>query len=159
MDECLQQYGGLVWKIVSSRCANRADAEDVVQEVFLDLWKNSRRFDPNMASEATFVAMIARRRVIDQQRKQRRMPETVALAAGSEPTAATSTARVEVSDEATRIREMMSELKQSERSVIELAIDHGLSQSQIAERIRMPLGTVKTHARRGLMRLRKLWMV
>ena len=158
MDDCLNQYGGLVWKIVTPRCKNRADAEDIVQEVFLALWKSAGRFDPDVAAESTFIAMVARRRVIDQHRRQQRSLKTTIFAEGSEPEAAQSKNRVEISDEASRARGMLNELKTEERSVIELAVDEGLSQSQIAERTQIPLGTVKTHARRGLIRLRKLLM-
>jgi len=63
---------------------------------------------------------------------------------------------VEVNDEAARIREIMQQLSDDERRVIELAIDRGMSQSQIAEHIKMSLGTVKSHARRGMLRLRSL---
>ena len=156
MEECLNRYGGLVWKIVATRCSNRADAEDIVQEIFLDLWKSAHRFDPGLANESTFVAMIARRKAIDQYRKKQRVLATAPLIEGEEPVSSTGACQIEVSDEASRAREMMNELKQEERSVIEMAVDQGLSQSQISERTNMPLGTVKTHARRGLIQLRKL---
>lgn len=162
MNDCLDRYGGLVWSIVNHGCSNRADAEEVVQDVFLDIWKSASRFDPAVANESTFVAMIARRRVIDRRRKQQR---TVAAGSLQDESSATNdvfvadrqvTALAELADEAARAREKMSELKEAERSVLELAIDHGLSHSQIAERTEMPLGTVKTHARRGLLRLREM---
>lgn len=158
MEECLELYGGLVWKIVSSRCRNRGDAEDVVQEIFLDLWRSADRFDPQVASEATFVAMLARRRVIDQNRRRQRSMEMTPLLdrPGWEPESPPEPHRLEVDDEASRAREMMKELRSDERRVIELAIDEGLSQSEIAERTEMPLGTVKSNARRGLLRLRRL---
>ena len=159
MEECLTNFGGLVWRIVSVRCLNRSDAEDVVQDVFLDLWKSAARFDPFVASESTFVAMIARRRVIDHQRKKQRSLSTTSLAEGAEGLAGSSTGNlreIEVSDEALKARRLMSELKTEEQSVLRMSIDEGLSQSQIAEKTKLPLGTVKTHARRGLLRLRKL---
>ena len=64
--------------------------------------------------------------------------------------------RVEVSDEAARAREYLEQLRPQERQVLELSINGGLSQSEIAEATNLPLGTVKTHARRGLIRLREL---
>ena len=62
----------------------------------------------------------------------------------------------EISEEAARAREHMQQLRPEERQVLELSINHGLSQSQIAETTNLPLGTVKTHTRRGLIRLREL---
>ena len=155
MDECLNRYGGLVWALVKRRCSLQADAEDVVQEVFMDIWKNAHRYDPSIAEEPTFIAMITRRRLIDRSRRQQRLVDTAPL---TEVHEAVSDAlpSVEVNDEAARIREIMQQLSDDERRVIELAIDRGMSQSQIAEHIKMSLGTVKSHARRGMLRLRSL---
>src|SRR5687768_17786487 len=72
--EVLARYGGLVWSI--ARRFEAGDAEDAVQEIFLDLWKSAARFDPAIASEAAFIAMIARRRLIDRKRTRRRRPTT-----------------------------------------------------------------------------------
>src|ERR1043165_482447 len=79
--DCIARYGGLVWSI--ARRFEGADAEDAVQEIFLDLWKSAARFDPQIASEPAFVAMIARRRLIDRRRTRRRRPTTETIA--SEP--------------------------------------------------------------------------
>src|ERR1041385_2281154 len=70
--DCIARYGGLVWSI--ARRFEAADAEDAVQEIFLDLWKSAARFDGRIASEAAFVAMIARRRLIDRKRTRGRRP-------------------------------------------------------------------------------------
>ena len=155
MDECLNRYGGLVWALVKRRCPLQADAEDVVQEVFMDIWKNAHRYDPSIAEEPTFIAMITRRRLIDRSRRQQRLVDTAPLTEVPEP-ASDDLPNVEVNDKAARIREIMQQLSDDERRVIELAIDRGMSQSQIAEHIKMSLGTVKSHARRGMLRLRSL---
>jgi RNA polymerase sigma-70 factor (ECF subfamily) len=153
MDECLTRYGGLVWNLVLRRCVNRADAEDVVQEVFLDVWKSAHRYDPSVAKESTFIAMVTRRRLIDRIRKQQRCVDTAPIDAASEP-AANAALTVDANEEVARVRQAMGELKSEERTVIEMAIDRGLSQTEIAEQTQLPLGTVKSHARRGMMRLR-----
>src|SRR5436190_14026687 len=75
--ECLARYGGLVWSI--ARRFEPSDAEDAVQEIFLDLWKSAARFDRAVASETAFVAMIARRRLIDRRRTRGRRPTLDAM--------------------------------------------------------------------------------
>ena len=69
--ECMERYGGLVWSIALRLTGSRADAEDAIQEIFIDLWKSAARFDGAVASEKAFVAMIARRRLIDRRRRHR----------------------------------------------------------------------------------------
>ena len=156
VSDCLDRYGRLVWSLARRFLHDVAEAEDAVQEVFIDLWKNAGRFDPSRASEVTFVTMVTRRRLIDRFRKTNRAPEWSHIeheVVGQEPTAEE---RLELSEEAAVIRESMQQLKSEERNVLELAILHGATQNQIAEQLEMPLGTVKSHARRGLKRLREL---
>src|SRR5437016_3201627 len=81
VEQCLDRYGGLIWSIALRFSASRADAEDAVQEVFIDLWKSAARFDRVRAAEATFVAMIARRRLIDRKRASDRGPKSAPEAA------------------------------------------------------------------------------
>ncbi|MEL6543477.1 MAG: sigma-70 family RNA polymerase sigma factor [Myxococcota bacterium] len=69
---CVSTYGGLVWSLARRHLSNEADAEEAVQDAFMSLWKSADRFDPDRAEEATFVAMIARRRIIDRARKRGR---------------------------------------------------------------------------------------
>jgi len=156
MDECLERFGGLVWSIARRICAGHQDiAEDAVQDAFVGVWKAAGQFDPAKSSETTFVAMIARRRIIDRQRKSARRPRMTSLeediVMDSQPNKT-----FELQEEAQRARDMMLHLREEERRVLELAVDGGLSQSEISQRTGLPLGTVKSHARRGLIRLREL---
>jgi RNA polymerase sigma-70 factor (ECF subfamily) len=133
-----------------------ADAEDAVQEILIDLWKNAARFDRNIASESTFVAMIARRRLIDLYRKRRGEREN-AVSLDELPVAASGEMdRAEIEDEAAHVLRQMERLRPEERTVLELSSLHGLTHPKIAEVTDLPLGTVKTHARRGMQRLRAL---
>lgn len=152
---CIKQYGGLVWSIARRYFRDSAEAEDAVQEVFTDLWRSAARFDRNIRSEQVFVAMIARRRVIDRLRQVTRHP-TEQLPDG--PLEATrADGDPEVSAEVAVIQEKMNELREDERSVLDLGVVQGYSHSQIAELLKMPLGTVKSHTRRGLLRLQE-WL-
>ncbi len=156
VDECVARYGALVWALAQRFSPNPADAEDAVQEVFTDLWRYAKRFDPRVSPEATFVAMIARRRLIDRRRRlARRVPTTDLDQARTVP-AAPVPQWLDLSDEVRKVREQFEFLRDEERQVLELAVCHGLTQAQISERTGLPLGTVKTHARQGLIRLRKL---
>jgi RNA polymerase sigma-70 factor (ECF subfamily) len=73
--DCLDRHGGLVWSLARRLCPDPADLEDAVQEIFIDLWSAARRYDPAVAAESTFVAMIARRRLIDRRRRAARGPD------------------------------------------------------------------------------------
>ncbi|MBN1852854.1 MAG: sigma-70 family RNA polymerase sigma factor [Pirellulales bacterium] len=156
LKECIDDYGALVWSLARRHLNRHSDAEDAVQEVFIEIWRNAGRFDPAIASEATFITMISRRRLIDRQRKQRRSIVTQTIV---EEPAADSRAgqdQVDIQESAERIRFFMDRLRTEERRVLELGLLEGLTQSEIAKVADIPLGTVKTHARRGLMRLREL---
>jgi len=156
VEECLQRYRGLVWSLARRLSADFADAEDAVQEVFIELWRNASRFDASVASEATFVTMVARRRLIDRRRKRSRGLDTVPLGDDPLPAPADSTDALEIDEEAARVRQAMRQLRPEEQQVMRLSFEQGLSQGEIASLVNLPLGTVKTHARRGLVRLRNL---
>jgi len=156
VDECLRQYGGLVWSLARRFSTDHAESEDAVQEVFVDVWRSAERFDEAIGSEATFITMIARRRLIDRYRKRTRRIDTAVLVEESVPTEANGKDRLEIADDVAQARRALEQLRTEERKVLELSIYQGLSQSKIAETTQMPLGTVKTHARRGLKRLREM---
>lgn len=158
MQECLDRYGGLVWGLARRLSKNTAEAEDAVQDTFVAVWKAAAKFDARQSSEKTFIAMIARRRLIDRLRASERRVVTESLDDETEtvaPQTKVSNA-LELHEEATRIRRLMDELRVDERRVLELVVDQGLSQSEVSQQTGLPLGTVKTHARRGMMRLREL---
>ncbi len=158
VQDALDRYGGLVWSLARRFCYNQAEAEDAVQEIFIDIWKSAGRFDESVASEPTFVAMIARRRLIDRRRRASRRPEAGESRATADGavTAAEATDRVEVGEEAARAAAALRELRDDQQRVLRLSIYQGLSHERIAEATGLPLGTVKTHVRRGLMRLREI---
>ena len=153
--ECIAQYGGLVWSLARRLSRTSADAEDATQEIFLALWQNAGRFDESKGSEKLFIAMLARRRLIDRLRKTRIEPPMDSspemLDSLADPGAGS-----EASIEAEQAKRALQELRPEQRQVLELGLLHGLTQSQIAARLKMPLGTVKSLMRRGLMRVREV---
>ncbi len=154
-NECIARFSGLVWSLARKLCASPSEAEDAVQEIFIDLWKSAARFDPSIASETTFVAMIARRRLIDRGRRKMRRPEVPQIP----ETVADRRERVDGTETAERIsiaQRAFEQLRPEQRQVLQLAIHQGCSHEQIATATGMPLGTVKTHARRGLIKIRQI---
>lgn len=156
VEHCIDRYGSLVWTIARRMLAKTADAEDAVQEVFLEIWRQAPRFDPNLASEATFITMLARRRVIDQLRRGAKQPDSELPEELIDARAPSSDAGLLLAEQAKRVRETLQKISPDQRQVIELAICHGRTQTAIAQQMGVPLGTVKSHARRGLQRLREL---
>ncbi len=156
VSDCMATYGGLVWSLARRQLRSHADAEDVVQEIFIDVWRNAGRFNPDVASESTFIATIARRRLIDQYRKRKRELQAMPLVDELGIAAPPEDDRTEITDEVEHVREQMQRLRPEERRVLELSTFQGLSQAKIAEVTDLPLGTVKTHSRRGLERLKGL---
>jgi RNA polymerase sigma-70 factor (ECF subfamily) len=151
----MDQYGALVWSLARRLSRTASDAEDATQEIFLDIWRSAGRFDASQGSDKVFIAMIARRRLIDRLRKKSAEPpmdpvEVLESVAWSDPGTSAETSLE--ADQATRA---LAELRPEQRQVLELGLLHGLSQSEIAARLGMPLGTVKSFMRRGLIRVRE----
>jgi len=155
VQECLDTYGGLVWSLARRMSPNSDDAEDAVQEIFIDVWKNAARYDEAQASETTFVAMIARRRLIDRLRKTNRQPNIDSLEdVLAEPSGGKDT-DIQMYVEAKEAAQAMKNLRPEQRQILHLSIVQGFSHQEIADALTMPLGTVKTHARRGLLQVRE----
>lgn len=152
--QCIDQFGGLIWSLVRRLTPNDADAEDAVQEIFLEIWRFADRYDPAKASEATFIAMLARRRLIDRLRKHKRRP-TEELFDDSMTQAPSAEQAAEVGADVARVVEAMSDMKPEQQQALHLSAWLGMSHAAIAEELDLPLGTVKSHIRRGLLTLRE----
>ncbi|MFM7412468.1 MAG: RNA polymerase sigma factor [Planctomycetota bacterium] len=151
----MARYGGLVWALAQRRLGQREDVEDAVQQIFVELWRSADTFDPRRAEESTFAAMIARRRLIDEMRRRGRQPSASSLDEALKDGLVSLHGSDEVSwvfalgDEARVAAEHFRRLRPDEQRVLRLAIYDGLSHAIIAERTGLPLGTVKSHIRRG----------
>jgi RNA polymerase sigma-70 factor (ECF subfamily) len=148
---CVARFGGLVWGLARRLSPSQADAEDATQEIFLDLWRHGARYDAARGSEEVFVAMLARRRLVDRRRKVLRRPSTAPLAEASEAAVQGDAERCAEAGLAVRA---MAGLRTEQREVLRLAVTEGLTHEEIAGQTGLPLGTVKAHARRGLQRIR-----
>ena len=156
VSDCLDTYGGLVWSIARKMLRSQNDAEDAVQEIFIDIWKNAERFDENQSSETTFIAMIARRRIIDRIRKSNRRISADSFDDVLSEPESRGDRKIEISVEAGEAAEALRTLKPEQQQVLQLSIVQGLSHQEIADVTGMPLGTVKTHARRGILQAREM---
>jgi RNA polymerase sigma-70 factor (ECF subfamily) len=139
---------------------DEADAEDVLQDVFAQAWRQARRYDPARGTVAAWLLTMARTRAIDRLRARRARPDTSAPASDDGTWLDVSAPVVDPGDalaasrDAARVRAALEALPLLQRLAIELAYFEGLTQSQIAERLEEPLGTVKTRIRLGLLKLR-----
>lgn len=134
------------------------EAQDVVQDAFLQLWQKAADFDPARGSAFTWAATLVRNRAIDRVRMRRRRAEILEQSAAeiqpatnSEPDSADA---AWLREKATAVRAALGALPAEQRSAIELAFFSGLTQQEIAARLSEPLGTIKARIRRGLLKLR-----
>ncbi len=151
---CIDAYAPLVRALARRLLPRGLEVDDVVQEVFIDLWKAAGRFDPSKASDRGFVAMIARRRVIDRRRKQDRRVETVAMSPSIER-ASEEHGRTVRRVEASGSLAALEVVPEDRRRWIVMSVVEGYSHSDIARATGAPLGTVKSGIRRGLIEMRR----
>lgn len=154
MRQCIEVHGPLVWGIVRRRVKDHFAAEDLVQEIFTEVWKSSGRHDPSIASEAGFISMIARRRAIDWLRRQQRQPELESLPEKSE--IAAEQAGPGLGMDRDTLWAALQRLPDETRRLFVLHFEKGMTHAEIAELTGQPLGSVKTRLRRGLIEARAL---
>lgn len=147
------EYSGLVYGIALRVLRNGAAAEDIVQEVFLQLWRNPKVFDAQRGRLAPWLAVIARHKAVDALRKVKFEvdSEKENTAVGAEP----SQALPHRIADAEKAKKLMARLPLEQKQALELAFLDGLTHVEIAARIGEPLGTVKSRIRLGLLFLRK----
>jgi RNA polymerase sigma factor (sigma-70 family) len=155
VQQCVDRYGALVWSLARRWAVDTADAEDAAQEIFIDLWRTADRYDPERASEAGWITMLARRRLIDRARRRERRPVLVAIPEDFDM-AAESAPDEDPEDRLTEARAILASLPPAQRRMLELSLVHGRTHEEIAAETDTPLGTVKSHIRRGLLRARDL---
>lgn len=155
VQECMDSYGGLVWSLARRMSPTQEESEDAAQEIFIEIWKNAARYDEAQSSETTFITMIARRRLIDRLRKAQRRIETESLEEMLSDPSGRQDKEMEICIEASQAAEALSRLRSEQQKVLQLSICHGLSHQEISDATGIPVGTVKTHARRGLIAIRE----
>ena len=155
--ELYDRHAGKVLALARRILRDEGDAEDVVQEVFSQAWRTATRFEPERGTVAGWLLMIARTRAIDRLRARRSRPDTTGdvlldrMPGHTEP----ASDMLIASEQYARVRQGLVALPAEQRTALELAYFEGLSQSEIAERLAAPLGTIKTRIRTALTTLRR----
>jgi RNA polymerase sigma-70 factor, ECF subfamily len=157
MADLYDRYGRLVYALILRVVRDGGIAEDLVQETFLRVWNRAQGFDAERGALGPWLLAVARNRAIDYLRSSAgRMRNSVEVPETEHPALfADMEKELLNSDRVRRVRGALEKLSENQRAVIELAYFEGLSQSEMAERMRQPLGTVKTWVRTALQSLRE----
>lgn len=156
--ELYDRHGRSMFSLAVRILRDQFDAEEVVQDVFAQAWRQAARYDTTRGVVVAWLLMMARSRAIDRLRSRRGQPALQ----GDHPSALRDAADVATpvdialltADQVARVRAALESLPDAQRAAIELAFHEGLTHTEVAERLEQPLGTIKTRIRLGLLRLR-----
>ena len=153
------RYGAVVYRVIYKMLNNRQEAEDLTQEIFILLQENCN-FNPQKGSFYTYLMMLTRSRTIDRLRSKNsqgkfwqnigKLKDLISFSESNNPLE-----NISMNERAIEVKKALQNLSAIQRQILELSYYEGLSQSEIAKRLQIPLGTVKTHSRRGLLKLRQ----
>ena len=152
MADLYDRYSGIVYGVALRVLGNTTAAEDVLQEVFLQLWRNPQAFDADRGRLPAWLAVIARNRAIDHLRKRPPEDDIEDLAISTGVSLENTTAQRLAVD---KVRGVLTQLPAEQRRLLELAFFEGMTHSEIAAKTGEALGTIKTRIRTGLLALRK----
>ena len=147
------RYSSIVYSVALRVLQDTAAAEDVLQDIFMQLWRNPGAFDASRGNMAAWLAVIARHRAIDALRKRRPEDDFENVVVSVEPDLASDADR---SRAMVKVREAFETMSPPQRSALEMAYFEGLTHAEIAKKTGEPLGTIKTRIRTGLLSLRKV---
>jgi RNA polymerase sigma-70 factor (ECF subfamily) len=152
------RFSTLVFTLAMRMLKVRSDAEDLLQEVFVQVWRQAQGYNPERGSPEAWIINIARSRAIDKIRSIRRMEKSFVLTDDLERAESSENVESSAAESEARLtmQGALANLPVAQRKVLELAYFDGLTQTEIAERLAEPLGTVKTRMRSGIQRLREM---
>ena len=152
MAQLYDRYSPLVYSIALRVVGEAGAAEDILQEIFMRLWRNPASFDSSRGCLPAWLAVITRNRAIDFLRKRHSKADLEEVKVSIEPDLASDMERSRVLE---KVRSALRSMSQPQRSALEMAFFEGLTHTEIAEKSGEPLGTIKTRIRSGLLILRK----
>lgn len=155
---CLDQYGALVWSIADRHLRPIGeDVDDVVQDIFVEVWRSAGRFDPALGSEPGFIATIAHHRVVDRVRRSSRrlslQMEDIRSSGQIDERGVPD--NLNVAEDVRIAAAAFQTLDKDEQQVLWYSLYHGIPHERIASLVQLPLGTVKSRIRRGLLQMRE----
>jgi RNA polymerase sigma-70 factor, ECF subfamily len=150
--ELYDRYSSIVYAVALRVLGDTMAAEDVLQEVFLQLWRNPGAFDAARGNLAAWLAVIARNRAIDALRRRKPETDIEDVIVSVAPDLAANADRTRAAE---KVRGVLQDMAPAQRAALEMAYFEGLTHSEIASKTGEPLGTIKTRIRAGLMALRK----
>ena len=153
MGALYDRYSSIVYAVALRVLQDTAAAEDVLQDVFMQLWRNPGAFDASRGNMGAWLAVIARHRAIDALRRRKPEEDFENVIVSVEPDLASDADR---SRAMAKVREAFQTMSAPQRSALEMAYFEGLTHAEIAEKTGEPLGTIKTRIRTGLLSLRKV---
>jgi len=158
LGDLYDRHARLLYSLALRIVRERSDAEDVLQETFAQVWRQANRFESSRGTVVGWLVTVTRSRALDrlrQRRTQRELPGDFDRLADSLPDPSRGLdLQLVTAEQADRVRQALAALPDELRIPLELAYYEGLSQSEIAERLQTPLGTIKTRMRQTLHRLR-----
>lgn len=153
------RHAGLVFTICLRIVRDRTEAEDLLTEIFFELWEKRDRYNAMRGSPVAYLITLSRSRAIDRKRRKRPIVSgsiETAIQMGNAPSAGPTPAEAtEAGERGTMINRCFDRLEEPQRQAIECAFYDGLSHSEVATKLSRPLGTIKTQIRTGLLRLRE----
>ena len=152
MGSLYDRYSGIVYAVALRVLGDAGAAEDVLQEVFMQLWRNPQRFDSSRGHLAPWLSVITRNRAIDQLRKRHPETDIEDVIVAVEPDLAGDAERAMAM---VKVRSVLGGMPAAQRTALEMAYFEGLTHAEISEKTGEPLGTIKTRIRSGLFALRK----
>ena len=157
LSRVFELHSPVVLGLLVRMLGGRAEAEEVLQEVFLQVWMQADRYEESRSSPRGWILMLARSRALDRLRRRtsRERREDEVAAGEGVAVRPVGTARLEAAEQRTRIGTALGVLSPDQRHCIELAFFEGLTHTQIAERLKAPLGTVKSRILLGMNKLRQ----
>jgi RNA polymerase sigma-70 factor (ECF subfamily) len=160
-EQLYERFSGVLFSTAYRVLNNQQAAEDVLQDVFIQIWEKAPLYDSNRGKPLTWAVTLTRNKAIDRLRsvqRRSRLQDDVEKesAIGEQFDGRSSLDAVEGIEQAQLIRDALTKLSKDQREAIELAFFSGLTQTEIAEKLGEPLGTIKARIRRGMMKLREL---